>query len=447
VSDTTGQRAPRPRLGRDYQRLFLASTISNLGDGIFLVALPLLAARLTRDEVKVSLVTAAMALPWLVLSLPIGTMIDRSDRKKVLVVADLARAAIIATLAVSAATDHVEIWMLWVAALALGTAEVFFDNASQALLPSVVAPELLERANGRRSAGELTANVFVGTPLGSVLFAMAVWLPFGADAATFVMAVLLILPIRGSFRAVAQPAVRTTTVVGETKDGLRWLWRHPLLRTIAISVGLSNLGFSMAQAVFVLFAQERLGISERGFGLLLGVMGIGAIVGSLLGERISARVGQSFAIFAVLGTWAVTMAGTGLVLVTWFVVLMAFLESMAATVWNVVTVSLRQQIVPSELLGRVNSVYRWFGWGTLPIGAVIGGQVARHFGLRAPYLVGAGAVLIALLVAMRHVNPGAIVAARAAAHERTADAAPGSDPAEGAADHTPLHAERDSLFD
>ena len=441
MSGATAEAPRTRRLGRDYQRLFLASTISNLGDGVFLVALPLLAARVSNgDEVEVSLVTAALALPWLVLSLPIGTLIDRADRKRVLVVADLVRAVIVGAIAVTAATGHVEMWMLWVAGLGLGTAEVFFDNASQALVPAVVSPELLEKANGRRYAGEIAANIFVGTPIGSLLFATAVWVPFGVDAASFALAVALVIPIRGTFRATddVSAVAERTSFVAETKAGLRWLWSHPLLRSLAISVGLSNLGFHMAQAVFVLFAREQLGISERGFGLLLGVMGVGALLGALLGERISARVGQSFAILAALTTWFVAMAGTGLIAVTWFVVSMAFLESMAATVWNVVTVSLRQQIVPAALFGRVNSVYRWFGWGTLPIGAVLGGQVAHRFGLRAPYLVGAGAVFVALLVAIPNVNPRAIRDARQRA--TVANAVP---PASSRVDDTPAALDRE----
>ena len=422
------------RLGRDYWRLWTASTVSNLGDGVFLVALPLLAARLTRDEVEISLITAAMTLPWLILSLPIGTLIDRSDRKRVLVVSDSVRALAVGAIAVLAAVDAIEIWMLWIVALVLGTAEVFFDNASQAIVPAVVPEDLFEKANGRRYAGEIAANIFVGTPFGSLLFSIAVWIPFGIDAASFALAVLLVAGIRGSFRA-TERTERTTTLTQETREGLRWLWAHPLLRSLAISLGLSNFGFHMAQAVFVLFAQERLGISERGFGLLLGTMGVGALIGALLGERIVAKVGQPFAIFAALATWVVTMAGTGLVIVTWFVVLMAFLESMAATVWNVVTVSLRQQIIPAHLFGRVNSVYRWFGWGTLPIGAVVGGQVARHFGLRGPYLVGAGAVFLALLVASRHVNRRTIAEAKLASSPPVT------------ADDTPVALERDDVLE
>jgi predicted MFS family arabinose efflux permease len=308
--------------------------------------------------------------------------------------------------------------MLWLTALVLGVAEVFFDNASQALVPSVVPPELLERANGRRYAAEVAANTFVGTPLGSVLFAAAVWIPFGVDAASFALAVALVLTLRGSFRARAdaasdalgEPPARRS-IAEETRDGLRWLWSHAVLRTLAIALGLSNLGFQVAQAIFVLFALNRLGVSERGFGVLLAFMGAGAIIGALLGERIGARLGQATAVHAALVIWTISMTLIGLFPVTWFVAVLATVESIAGTVWNVVTVSMRQQMIPAHLLGRVNSVYRWFGWGTMPIGSLIGGQVARVAGLRAPYFVGAGFVAVALVLSLRGVDNDRIAAA------------------------------------
>lgn len=428
--------ATRERLPPAYWRLWTASTISNLGDGVFLVALPLLAARLTRSEVSISLVAAATTLPWLLFSLPVGALIDRSDRKRVMMVADTIRALAIAGLAVLAATDRAEIWMLWAIALVLGTAEVFFDNASQALMPAVVPSHQLQRANGLRYAAEITANTFLGTPLGSLLFAGAVWLPFGIDAATYVLAVLLILPIRGQFNPTADvPKDERSSLYAEVRTGLRWLWRFPLMRSLAVALGLSNLGFMVAQALFVLYAQDELGIGERGYGFLLALMGIGAILGGLLGERIVGRVGSSFAIKGSLAIWVVTLLVPGLFPVTALVAIAAALESMAASVWSVVSVSLRQQIVPGDLLGRVNSVYRWLGWGTIPIGALIGGQVASQFGLRSVYFVGAAIVLVAFFVAARQVNPAAIAAAMP------------PDPTRGSSDPTPIAIERDQLFD
>lgn len=406
------------RLPPAYWRLWTASGVSNLGDGMFLVALPLLAARLTRSEISISLISAASLLPWLVLSLPIGALIDRSDRRTVMVAADAFRAVVVGLLALAVAFDATGIWMLWVAALALGTAEVFFDNASQAIVPAIVPTHLLERANGRRYAVELAANTFIGTPLGSVLFATALALPFGVDAATFAVAVVLVLSIRGNFNPNTEPRHESASIYAEMRTGLRWLWRNPLLRTIAITLGLSNLAFQMPQAVFVLFAQDELGVGERGFGFLLAIMGAGAVLGGLLGDRIVARLGQCASIYTALVTWIVTLLAVGLYPVTWFVAFAVAIESMAATVWNVVMVSMRQQIIPAPLFGRVNSVYRWVGWGTLPIGSVLGGLIAHAFGLRATYLVGAGVMVVALLVALRNVTTASIV--QALAGNRTA---------------------------
>ena len=409
MARSVGQRLPPA-----YWRLWSASGISNLGDGVFIVALPLLAARLTRDEVSISLIAAAAALPWLALSLPIGALIDRSDRKHIMVISDLIRAAVVGVLAVVVAFDAAEIWMLWVVAISLGTAEVFFDNASQAIVPALVPTRLLAKANGRRYAVELGANTFVGTPLGSVLFAAALFLPFGVDAATFAIAAALVMSIRGNFNPNTEARHESASIYAEIRTGWRFLWRQPLLRTVAISLGLSNLAFQMPAAVFVLFAQDELGVGERGFGLLLGVMGIGAVLGGVLGDRIVARLGQAASIYTALVTWILSLAAVGAFPVAWFVALAVAIESMAATVWNVVMVSLRQQIIPARLFGRVNSVYRWFGWGTLPIGSVLGGQVAHWLGLRATYFVGAGVMVLALLVALRSVNTAAIVRALSA---------------------------------
>jgi MFS family permease len=203
----------------------------------------------------------------------------------------------------------------------------------------------------------------------------------------------------------------------EIHEGLQWLWHRPLLRTLAIALGLTNLGFQMGQAIFVLFATETLGVSERGFGVLLAVMAVGAIVGGIAGDRIVGRLGKAPALISALVIWIFTMIGTGLAPAAWVVAIFVLVESLAATVWNVVTVSLRQEIVPQRLFGRVNSVYRWFGWGGIPIGGLLGGIIAHAFGLRAPYFFGAAVVALALVVALPHVTPHALEQATRQAHE------------------------------
>lgn len=429
TSAPSGQRLPSA-----YWRLLTASGISNLGDGIFIVALPLLAARLSDDAIGVSLVAAAAVMPWLVFSLPIGAIIDRYDRKQIMVVTDSARAVMVGLLAVVVAFDAVEIWMLWLLALGLGTAEVFFDSASQAMLPAVVPAPLLEKANGRKYSVDLTTNTFLGAPLGSLLFAVSVALPFGIDAASFVIAVILVIGVRGTYNPNTAPRHETASLYAEMRTGMRWLWKQPLLRSIALSLALSNLAFQMPQAVFVLFAREELGVGEKGFGFLLAVMGFGAIVGGLVGDRIVNRFGQTQCIYGAICTWVVTLVAVPLYPEVWFVALAVAVEALAATVWNVVTISLRQQAIPDQLFGRVNGVYRWLAWGTLPIGSVIGGQVAYHLGLRANYVVAAGVMVVAVLVLVRHVNTAGIVRALSANRVATS------------LDDTPV-ARRDPLFD
>ncbi|MFN8023103.1 MAG: MFS transporter [Acidimicrobiales bacterium] len=426
--------ATAPRLTRAYWRLFAASGISNLGDGLYFAALPLLSARLTRSEALISITAAAALLPWLLFALPVGAIIDRSDRKRVMVVTDSIRTVVVGVLALVVAFDAVHIWMIWVVAFALGTAEVFFDSASQAMLPAVVHPDLLAKANGRKWSLELTTNTFVGTPIGSVLFTAAMALPFGVDAVTFAIAALLVLGIPGNFATGAAEHPDGGSMYAELRTGMRWLWRQPLLRAIAVSLAITNLAFQMPLAVFVLFAEEELGIGESGYGLLLGLMGVGAIVGGLVGDRVVARLGRTACIYGAIGTWIVTMLAVPLYPRAWFVAVAVTVEAMATTTWNVVTVSLRQQIIPAELFGRVNGVYRWVAWGTLPLGALVGGQVAAAFGLKSTYVGAAILMVLALLVLLRDVRTSTIVHALSSNREAMSQ------------DETPV-ARRDPLFD
>lgn len=404
---------PAPRLGSGYWRLLTASGISNLGDGIFLAALPLLAAQITRSEVQISITAAAALLPWLLFALPVGAIIDRSDRRRIMVRTDLVRAVLVAAITVALVLDVQQIWMLWLLAFSLGTAEVFFDSASQAMLPAVVDEHLLHKANGWKWSLELVTNTFLGTPLGALLFTLAVALPFGINAASFVVAAALVAGIRGSFDVSPAGPRPTTSMAAELRTGMQWLWRQRVLRSIALSLAITNLAFQMPLAVFVLFAQDELGVGERSYGLLLALMGFGGVVGGLLGDRIVARLGQTTCIYLAIFIWIGAMLAIAAYPTAWLVALMVTIEAMATTVWNVVTVSLRQQMIPPQLFGRVNGVYRWLAWGTLPLGAIAGGQVANALGLRATYVVAAALMVLALAVLVRDVRTSTIVQALA----------------------------------
>lgn len=392
------------RLSPAYWRLWTASTISNLGDGVFLVALPLLASRLTRSTLSISFIGVAAALPWLLFSLPVGAIVDRIDHKLLMVRADAFRTVVVGALTIAVATDHAQIWMLWTAAGLLGVAEVFFDNASQALVPSIVPIELLERANGRRFAAELAANGFVGSPIGSLLFVAAMWLPFGFDALSFALAAVLVFTL-GQASTLPPPAPLPRRMRAEIAEGLRWLWQHKVLRGLAIAAGLSVIGMQMTAAIFVLFAQDLLHLSDRWYGALIAIAAVGAVAGGLVAERLMKRFGSLWIIHAAVVLWMLCMFAEGFWPRLWVSAAATFAMAFATTVWNTITVSLRQRIVPPNLFGRVNSVYRWLVWGSISVGAALGGLTAHQFGLRAPFFIGAAFGGVALLALRFSITP------------------------------------------
>ena len=408
---------PQERLGRAYWRLWTAGTISNLGDGIELAALPLLAASLTRDPVLVAGLMTAARLPWLVFALLAGAIVDRLDRRRLMIAVNVSRAGLVGVIALTAATGTSRIWILYVVAFLLGINETLFDNAAQSMLPSVVPAHLLERANGRQYAAEVVANSFAGPPIGGLLFSFVVAAPFWADSASFAISAAIIATIGGSFRPVRADGVgrERRSIRADIAEGVRWLRRHRLLRTLALLLGVLNLCSMMGFATFVLFSEEILGLDDRGYGFLLAAMAVGGVTGGVFGGRIAARLGPARALLTCMAVNGVSYIAIGLVSSAWAVAALSLLEGLFSIVWNIITVSLRQRIIPDHLLGRVNSVYRFLGWGSMPIGAILGGLLADAFGLRAPFIVGGVAILAAMIPALPRLTARAIAAAEAAA--------------------------------
>jgi MFS family permease len=386
---------PGPRLSSAYWRLWWAAGIDNIGDGAFAAAVPLLAVTVTRDPRLVSLVSAATYLPWLLLSLPAGALVDRQDRAGLMWRSQTIQAVIVGVIAILAALGHIGVPVLAVTAFGLGACDVVFTNAAQAILPELVAKPLLHKANGNQQTVLTIGRLFVGPPVGSLLFAIAVALPFGLDAGSFALsaALLATLPRRAG-RHTGHPPIRTAIA-----DGLRWLTRHRLLRTLAILLGVNTFCGQLGNATLVLLATGTLHLDARGYGLLLAGAAVGSLAGGLVNARVVARIGALPALFVSLATNAVVFVGIGLSPDA--VVLGALLATngFVTTLWSIVAVSLRQHVVPNDLLGRVNSVYKMLGWGLMPLGAVVGGLVAHRFGLRAPYPVAGVLRGIALLVA------------------------------------------------
>ena len=416
VASSEKQKQPRVKLGANYWKLWSSSVVSNLGDGVTAIALPWLASAVTRNAVLIALVAVAGRIPWLVFTLPAGVITDRYDRRRLMMWAQFARfllmfggAAIVlyyqdslplpGDVQEGVVSENMVLYaMIVIVSLLFGFAEVLYDNSAQTILPAIVEPDGLERANGNLWGAEMVMNSFVGPPLGSLLIGIAFALPFFFDAGTFAVAGALIFLISGSFVAREQTEAQSGGKVdwwGEIKEGVVWLWHHPLLRPMAIILGLLN-GLGMVTfATFVLFAQEVLGVDAFLFAVLTMSGAVGGVLGSVLAPRVSKRLGSGTSLYVTLIGSAVTSLVIGLTS-SWVLVFVMFAAwTFGAVLWNVITVSLRQTIIPDELLGRVNSVYRFFAWGMMPIGALLGGVVvmltdvvaSRELSLRMPFFV------------------------------------------------------------
>jgi MFS family permease len=349
-------------------------------------AFPLLVASLTRDPFSVAAATVANRLPWFLFALLSGALVDRMDRKRVMVITDIVRFGLVGVLGAFVLTEDITLPVIYVIGFLLGTAETFFDTSTEALLPTIVDPGQLESANGRIQATEWVANAFVGPPLGAFLFGLAASVPFFVNAGSYFLAAVAITLIAGTYRSDRKV---TTGLAADIGEGLRWLWGHTVLRTLAIMAGITNMVAFGIISIFVLFIQDVVGLGDVGFGIMLSVMGVGGLFGALFAARIAARIGRarslllSVLMLGVCTAIQVTFPNPVVVAIG-----MGFIGS-ALTLWNVVAVSLRQALTPDELRGRVASVARLLAWGTQPIGAVVGGLMATWLGLRAPFYIAA----------------------------------------------------------
>ncbi|MGW6732453.1 MFS transporter [Streptomyces sp. NPDC055013] len=379
-----------------FTRVVAAAALSNVGDGIRMVALPLLAAATTRDPFAVSALTAVAFLPWFLFGLPIGALVDRSRPERFMVWANTARTLLLVALTLALLADLRSMVLLYVLAFLLGIGEAAYDNAAQSLVPRVVADEKLEKANSALITAERVGQDLAGPALGGVLFALSPALPFGLNAAAMALGVLLLARLRTTATPVAvAPEGRVVrSVVTDAVAGMRWLWRDRYVRTIVLT-GTALTFFTMAwEATLVLLARGPMGVSETGYGVMLAVGAIGGVAGALvtpvLVRRFDRRALQitAIAVTAALDLALAAFPTPALAALAWGGTGAAF------AVWNVLSVTLRQRLVPAGLLGRVNSANRTLSMAAVPLGAVTGGAVADAFGLRAPLWLAAGALTV-----------------------------------------------------
>ncbi|MEO6571730.1 MAG: MFS transporter, partial [Ilumatobacteraceae bacterium] len=354
----------RDRLGPSYAKLFSATVVSNLGDGMATIAYPWLASAITRNPILVAMVAVAQRLPWLVFTLPAGVITDRVDRRRAMITMDVLRGILtmVVAVAVLGAQDTLPgpgeldlvtgtrtglFLVVLASTLLLGMAEVLRDNANQTILPDIVRPNQLEKANGRVWSAEGVMNTFAGPPLGSLLLLVAFAFPFFVDAGSFFVAAALVGLIPGTFRAhraddlAARPAFRV-----ELAEGVRWLMGHSLLRPMAIILGLMNGAGMIYTGTIVLFAQEVLHVGPLLFTVLFSGGAIGGLVGGYSAPAISKRLGSGTSLAVALAGLAVGPLLIG-AFPYWPVVIVVFaVTALLGIVWNVITVSLRQTIIP-----------------------------------------------------------------------------------------------------
>ncbi len=385
------------RLGGGFRWLLASSWVSNLGDGIALAAGPLLVASQTRAPGLVALAAALQRLPWLVLGLYAGALADRLDRRLVVMVSDLLRAAVLAVLAAVIVTGRVNVPTVLVAMLLIGITEVFADVTTSTLLPMLVHRRDLGVANARLQAGFITVNQLAGPPLGAFLFAAGSAWPFGSQAVAAVLGVVLVARIGTPAGAVRD--ARDARVWRDVVEGVRWLAHHPPVRTLALTIVTFNVTYGAAWSVLVLYATQLLGMSPVGFGLLTTMAAAGGLLSTSCYGRLEQRVRLATLMRGCLLLEVLMHLAFALNRSPWVAFAIMFGFGAYAFVWGTVSQSVRQRAVPAALQGRVGAVYMVGLFGGIVAGQALGGVIAEHGGLTAPFWFGfAGSGLTLALI-------------------------------------------------
>ena len=404
AADQPAELAVRPatdRLPRDYWRLWGSSTSSNIGDGVRSTAIPLLAAAIDPRPLVVATLTAVGYVPWLAFSLIAGGVADRVHRRRLMIRLQGVRVVILGLFALAVSLGRADIVMLCFVALALGVTEVFFDTTAVTAVPSVLAPRQLEKGNSRLYAAEITANEFVGSPLGAGLFALRAAAPFWFSLLGSAASGVLLSRVTVSFNpppADEVPGARAPSFLASIRDGLRVATASPFLRAWTFVLAVCTLARAMTVSVFVLYVLDLLHGGRLAFGVLSAMSAVGGLAGGWRADRVIARIGRRTSATAGFAMISASDLLLGLVPEAWLTALAGLLFGAGIGVTNVLFVSIRQRIVSAGHLGRVASVQRFAAWGALPLGALLGGWLAQALGLRAPYLV--AGVLVAVVAAV-----------------------------------------------
>lgn len=389
---TPARRGPARRfrgLGRRFGLLWSAIVTSELGNGLRLTAVPLLASRITTSPLAISLVTVSAGAPWILFSLIGGAVVDRVDRRRLMVRAMLLQATAVLAFATWVAIQLPPIGVVCALVFLLTTCEIFAGAAGPSLLPRLVGKERLADANGLLFGGQITAKEMVGAPLGGLIAGTVIVAAFFVDSASYAVGALLVLLISGRYEAEVSPDQDRSrfSLWRSAGEGLGWVWRNRFVRYLMICFGIANFTRAMTTAIFVLFALQVLHIKGVGYGLLWATTSVGALAGSFAIGWLR-RFSEPALVVGGMTAHGIATASMGVTSNAYVVGVAGALFGFATMVWNIIGISAQQKVVPDALMGRVMSVDQLVTWGTVPLGALLGGVLADAFNLRVPILAG-----------------------------------------------------------
>lgn len=390
-------------MGPAFNRMWAASLISNLSDGVLAAAAPLLAITLTDNTVLISAIAATFMLPWLLFAIPIGALVDRVDRRFILAGANATRGLVVGFLALAIATDVISIYMLIISGFIIGVCEVAADTTSQSLIPQILEKDKFEKGNSRLQISETVLQGFVGTPLGSLLYSVAIFIPFFFNSFGFLAAAVIAISIPIKYLQ----DVRTESsgsgqkeFIADIKFGISYLYHHKILRRLVLTTAFIGVCYSMGTATIVLFMIKELNLPKSLFGLVLTIQGIGALLGAVVAPKTSKKFGRSRVMtFGIVSSSAVLLFQGFSPNIYIFVALATF-GGFAISHWNILLMATYQSVIPNEIYGRVHGTRRTLVWGLMPVGSLIGGVLA-HFGLRIPLIIGG---ILASFVALASIS-------------------------------------------
>ena len=391
------------KLGPAFNRLFSASVISNLSDGLLAVAAPLLAISLTKDPILISMLSAFVMLPWLLFAIPIGLIVDRSNKRLLITFTNSIRFITAGLVALAISTDTITIYWLLLATFLIGTCEVATDTAAQSLIPVILEKKNFEKANSRMNIAETVIQNFIGAPLSGFLYATAIVLPFILNSLGFLIAAFFVFMIPAHLISQGSSAETSVTekksFISEIKFGLNYLWNdRPLRRLVATTTSL-GLFYSLSTSTLILFITEILEVQAKYFGVLMAGAGSGGVLGGILTPILSKKFGRGAVLAVAIFISSITVVFQGISPNVWVFGVIGFISTFAITNWNILLMSCYQVLIPSELYGRIHGARRTFVWGVTPIGALFGGVIA-HSGLRVPLIVGGIATTLISLSAL-----------------------------------------------